>query len=139
MTDVPPFVTELGDEDARWLHCAGERRCVRAGEEIAPEGFPPRHLFVVIEGEFEAPRVAGGPVRAATDGVLLCIRREEVEAKLAGDPTFERRLDKVISKFAPRRRRRPDRSAGAVDAAAPEIPAEFTMPQMIEKLLRGDI
>lgn len=140
MTDVPPFVTELGDEDARWLHCAGERRCVRAGEEIAPEGFPPRHLFVVIEGEFEASAVAGGPVRAATDGVLLCIRREEVEAKLAGDPTFERRLDKVISKFAPRGRRHPERPAAeAPNGGAPEVPAEFTMPQMIEKLLRGDI
>lgn len=142
MSNVPPFVTELGDEDARWLVLAGERRTVRAGEEIAPEGHPPRHLFVVIEGEFEASSVAGGPVRAATDGVLLCIRREEVEAKLAGDPTFERRLDKVISKFAPRRRRTDRLAAGTVCGAAPEIPPEFTMPQMpqmIEKLLRGDI
>ena len=139
MTNVPPFVTELGDEDARWLVLAGERRCVRAGEEIAPEGYPPRHLFVVIEGEFEASSVAGGPVRAATDGVLLCIRREEVEAKLAGDPTFERRLDQVISKFAPRRRRSDRPAAEPGDGRAPEIPAEFTMPQMIEKLLRGDL
>jgi CRP-like cAMP-binding protein len=139
VTNVPPFVTELGDEDARWLHCTGERRCVRAGEEIAPEGFPPRHLFVVIEGEFEASSVAGGPVRAATDGVLLCIRREEVEAKLAGDPTFERRLDQVISKFAPRRRKTDRPASETLDGRAPEIPAEFTMPQMIEKLLRGDI
>ncbi|HEV7589603.1 MAG TPA: cyclic nucleotide-binding domain-containing protein [Longimicrobium sp.] len=139
MTDVPPFVTELGDEDARWLHGAGERRCVRAGEEIALEGFPPRHLFVVIEGEFEASSIAGGPVRAATDGVLLCIRREEVEAKLAGDPTFERRLDQVISKFAPRHRRQPGRLARKPLDAEPDIPAEFQIPQMIEKLLRGDI
>jgi hypothetical protein len=133
--DALPFVTELGAEDARWLHSAGERRVVRAGEEIVPEGMPPRHLFVVIEGEFEAPSVAGGPVRAATDGILLCIARDVVEAKLAADPTLEPRLEKVISKFAPRRRQ-PDPPAAQ---AAPEVPPEFHLPQMIEKLLRGDI
>ena len=71
--------------------------------------------------------IPGATVRAATDGVLLCIRREEVEAKLAGDPTFELRLDKVISKFAPRRRRSDHSTAG--DGGAPEIPAAF-IPQV---------
>ncbi|HVG43128.1 MAG TPA: hypothetical protein VM890_00305 [Longimicrobium sp.] len=139
MPEVLPFVTELGDEDARWLQCVGRRWRVRAGEEIATEGLPDRHLLVVIEGEFEASSVAGGPVRAATDGVLLCIRLEEVEAKLAGDPTFRDRLEEVIAKAAPRRRRPPEKPAAeAVDGAAPNA-AEFHVPDVIKKLLCGDI
>ena len=137
MPDVLPFVTELGDEDARWLDRASERRRVRAGEEIVPEGVPPRHLFVVIEGEIEA--WAGGPVRAATDGVLLCICREAVEAKLAGDPTFERRLKKVMSKFGPRRRNSAPSAARVVEEARPAAPAEFHVPDVIQRLLRGEI
>jgi hypothetical protein len=116
---VPPFVTELSAEDVAWLQGAGERRRMRAGEEI---GFD--HLFVVIEGEFESSPAAGGPLRAATDGVVLCVRREEVEAKLARDPAFKRRLRNVISKLAPPQR--------------PESPAEFHVPTVIEKLLEGD-
>jgi CRP-like cAMP-binding protein len=135
--DVLPFVTELGDEDARWLHRASERRRVRAGEEIVPEGVPPRHLFVVIEGEFEAS--AEGPVRAATDGVLLCICSEAVKAKLAGDPTFERRLNKVISKFAPQRRKSDPPASKVVDDARPAASAEFHVPDVIQRMLRGDI
>jgi hypothetical protein len=135
--NVLPFVTELGDEDARWLHRASERRCVRAGEEIVPEGVPPRHLFVVIEGEFETS--AGGPVRAATDGVLLCICREAVEAKLAGDPTFERRLNRVISKFGPGRRKPDPPVARVAEEGEPKPPAEFHVPDVIQRMLRGEI
>ncbi len=137
MPDVLPFVTELGDEDARWLHCASERRCVRAGEEIVPEGVPPRDLFVVIEGEFEAS--AEGPVRAATDGVLLCICSEAVKAKQAGDPTFERRLNKVISKFGPGRRKSDPPAARVVEEAKPAAPAAFHVPDVIQRMLRGEI
>jgi hypothetical protein len=140
--EVLPFVTELGDVDARWLQCVGRRWRVRAGEEIATE-VPDRHLLVVIEGEFEASSVAGGPVRATTDGVLLCIRLEEVEAKLAGDPSFRDRLETVVAKFAPRRRRPPDppaaAAAEATDDPAPEAPGEFHVLDKIKKMLRGDI
>ncbi|MFL5382663.1 MAG: hypothetical protein ACJ8GN_09145 [Longimicrobiaceae bacterium] len=135
MPYVPPFLTELDDEDARWLDGAGERRRVRAGEEIVTGGVPPRHLFVVIEGEFEASPAAGGSVRAATDGVLLCVPREELEAKAAGDPGFELRLDRVISK-----RRLPRRPATpAKEPAKPTPEGEFHVPTVIEKLLLGDI
>jgi hypothetical protein len=142
--NVLPFVTELGDEDARWLDRAGKRLRVRAGEEVSPDDVPPQHLFVVIEGEFEASSVVGGPVRAATDGVLLCICLEEVKAKLAGDPTLEQRLGKVISKFAPRRRRPPrapvaKAADGAGEAGQSEAPAALAMPDLLEKLLRGEI
>jgi CRP-like cAMP-binding protein len=132
---VPPFITELDDEDARWLDGAGERRRVRAGEEILTEGVPVQHLFVVIEGEFEALPAAGGAVRAATDGVLLCVPREELEAKAADDPGFEHRLDLVISK------RRPPRRPAAQAKKQAKLPAdgEFHVPTVIEKLLLGDI
>jgi len=116
---VPPFVTELSAEDAAWLQGAGERRRMRAGVEFARE-----HLFVVIEGEFELSSAAGGPLRAATDGEVLCVRREEVEAKLARDPAFKRRLRGVISALTPPQR--------------PESPADFHVPTLIEKLLEGD-
>ena len=114
MPYLPPFITELDDEDARWLDGAGERRRVRAGEEIVPEGVPPHHLFVVIEGEFEASPAPGGAVRAATDGVLLCIAREELEAKAAGRP------------------------AQAKKPAEPAPERGIHVPTMIEKLLDGD-
>ena len=135
MLYVPPFITELDDEDARWMDGAGQRRRVRAGEEIVSEGVPPRHLFVVIEGEFEASPAAGGSVRAATDGVLLCVPREELEAKAAGDPGFELRLDRVISK------RRPPRRPAAPAKKPAKLPAdgEFHIPTVIDKLLLGDI
>jgi len=130
LRSVPPFVNELSAEDAAWLHGAGERRRMRAGEEIVHD-----HLFVVIEGEFETSSAAGGPLRAATDGVLLCIRREEVEAKLARDPAFRRRLRGMIRLAPP-----PGRpAAGPVDRAAPAPAADFHVPTMIEKLLEGDI
>ena len=115
MPNVLPFVTELGDEDARWLHCAGKRLCVRAGEEIAPEDVPPQHLFVVIEGEFEPSPAAEGAVRAATDGVLLCIAREELEAKAARRPVKAKK------------------------PAQPAPESSFHVLTMIEKLLDGDI
>ena len=89
MSHDPTIIAELDDEDARWLDGAGERRCVRAGEEIVPEGVPAQHLFVLIEGELESPPAAGGAVRAATDCVLLCISREKIptiiENLLLGD------------------------------------------------------
>jgi CRP-like cAMP-binding protein len=131
----PPFITELDDEDARWLDGAGERRRVRAGEEIASGGVPPKHLFVVIEGEFEESTAAGGAVRAATDGVLLCIPREELEAKAANDPAFEHRM---IAKLAPKRRppRRPPGQAKKPAEPAPE--GSLHVPTVIERLLRGD-
>jgi hypothetical protein len=131
---VPPFITELDDEDARWLDGAGERRRVRAGEEIATGGVPTQHLFVVIEGEFEASPADEGAVRAATDGVLLCVSREEVEAKAAGDPGFEHRLGRVISKRRPRRT--------PVPAKQPPNPApdgSLHVPTVIEQLLRGEL
>ena len=49
---VPPFLGEIGDEDARWLYEHGERRPVAAGERIITEGKTPDHVFVVLEGEF---------------------------------------------------------------------------------------
>ena len=136
MPYVPPFITEFDDEDARWLDGAGELRPVRAGEEIVTEGVPPGHLFVVIEGEFEESPAAGGAVRAATDGVLLCIPREELEAKAADDPAFEHRL---ISKLPPKRRlpRRP--AAPAKKPAEPAPGGGLHVPTVIEKLLRGEL
>jgi hypothetical protein len=126
---LPTFVSELSAEDAAWLQGAGERRRMRAGEEIGRD-----QMFVVIEGEFEPSSAAGGPLRAATDGEVLCVRREEVEAKLARDPAFKRRLRNVISRLAPP----PPRPGHPVDGATPAPATEFHVPTVIEKLLEGD-
>jgi hypothetical protein len=126
---VPPFVTELSAEDAAWLQGAGERRRMRAGEEIGRD-----HLFVVIEGEFETSTAAGGPLRAATDGEVLCVRPEEVAAKVASDPAFRRRLHEVISTLDPTPPASGRPAAGAINGAA----SGFHVPTMIEKLLEGD-
>lgn len=139
MPYLPPFITELDDEDARWLDGAGERRRVRAGEEIVPEGVSAQHLFVLIEGEFEPSPAAGGAVRAATDGVLLCIPREELEAKAADDPGFEHRLDRVISKLAPKRRI-PQRPPPRPKKPAPPAPeGGVHVVNAIQKMLIGDL
>lgn len=140
MHEIPLFVKELDNEDARWLDGAGERRRVRAGEEIVLEDVPSQHLLVVIEGEFEESPAADGAVRAATDGVLLCIPREELAAKVADDPGFQLRLDKVISKLDPKRPRARGRRPARAQQPAHAAPDDGVhVPSIIEKLLRGDL
>jgi hypothetical protein len=133
VTHVPPFLSELRDEDARWLYGAGEWRRVRAGEEIVAAGVPVRHLFVMVEGKLVVSGPPGGAVRAATDGLLLCLPREEVDAKVAGDPEFGTRLSKAISRHID------PRAGKAVEARDPGPVVGFHIPDVIERMLEGDI
>jgi len=133
VSDVPTFLSELRDEDTRWLYGAGEWRRVRAGEEIVHEGVPAQHLYVMVEGELVEPANPGGPVHAATDGLLLCLPREKVDAKVAGDPEFGTRFRKAIS-----RRAEPQAAEGG-EKSKPATTVSFHVPQMIERLLEGDL
>ena len=66
--------------------------------------------------------------------------RQEVEAKRADDPALRSRLDQVMAKL-PRPPRQPPEppAAQADDGAAPGAPAEFHVPNVVKKLLRGEI
>jgi hypothetical protein len=163
---LPPYLGEFADEDAEWIAANGEQRRVRAGEEVITEGVTPEHMHVVLEGEFvvsskslgdpEIQRIGpgellgemsyinqvppGGSVRAVTDGVLMSMRRADIDAKIAADPGFGSRFRKVISDFAFTRvfqygRRR-------IAGEAPRTPAadadDLRVHELIEKLLRGE-
>lgn len=128
MSKFPPFLSGMHDEDARWLHGAGEQRRVQAGEEIVRDGVPAQHLYVVLEGEFVTSLADDGAVRAATDGILLCIRHEDVAARAAGDPAFGTRFHQAISGQPP---------ADEGKGAAP--PPAFHVPDIIAKMLQGDL
>ncbi|HSU15662.1 Crp/Fnr family transcriptional regulator [Longimicrobium sp.] len=168
MPRLPPYLGEFADEDAEWLASAGEQRRVRAGEEVITEGVTPEHIHFVLEGEFvvssrslgdpEIQRIGpgevlgevsyinqvppGGSVRAATDGVLMSVRRADIDAKVAADPAFASRFRKVISEFAVSRillysRRFVD---GESPPPAPSSSADddLRVHELIEKLLRGE-
>jgi CRP/FNR family cyclic AMP-dependent transcriptional regulator len=124
--NLPPYLGEFTDEDARWFAHTGELWRVHAGEVVITEGVTPEHIHVVLKGEFvvssaalrdpEMQRVGpgellgemsyingvppGSSVGAATDGVLLSVRRKDIDAKIDSDPAFGSRFRKVISEFA---------------------------------------
>jgi CRP-like cAMP-binding protein len=162
----PPFLGELSDQDAAWFGAAGQQQRVRAGEVVITEGVTPEHIHVVLEGSFivsserlgdpEIQRIGpgellgemsyinrsppGGSVRAATDGVLLSVRRADIDAKITTDPAFGSRFRKVISEFAVSRmydygRRR----VGEDPPPPPSAPDDdLRVHELIEKLLRGE-
>lgn len=159
---VPPFLGEIGDDDARWLHEHGTRRPVRSGERIITEGKQPDHVFVVLEGEFlvssvslkepELQRVRSGEVLgemsyinrqppgasvdAVTDGLLLAVPRARIDAKIQEDPAFGSRFMKVLSEFALSRFWRFGRRA--LPDANPPLPESVRVDEMIKRLLDGD-
>jgi CRP/FNR family cyclic AMP-dependent transcriptional regulator len=164
----PPYLGEFADEDAAWLYANGERREAAAGEEVITEGVTPEHIFVVLEGEFvvsshslsdpEIHRAGpgellgemsyinqeppGGSVHAATDGVLLCVLRAGIDAKIAADPAFGSRFRKVISDFAVNRIYRYGRRRLTGETPPPFSPSDpdddLRVHELIEKLLRGE-
>jgi hypothetical protein len=173
---------DILQQDARWLHRTCEHRRVHVGEEVIRPGVPPTHLFVVLEGEFEVrpapekklePRRLGPgallwevaylrriapncSVRAATAGMLLCIRPCDVDARVCEDPSFGGRFMKLITEFALEHCENGHRNGtgrpptgngnaryangnGNGPAGAEKIDATaFRVPEVIEKLLRGD-
>jgi CRP-like cAMP-binding protein len=165
---LPPYLGEFADEDAEWLAANGEQRRVSAGEKIITEGVTPEHIFVVLEGEFvvssralgdpEIQRVGpgellgemsyinqeppGGSVSAATDGVLMGVRRADIDAKIAADPGFGSRFRKVISDFAVNRIYRYSRRRMTCEVPPPPPASDpdddLRVHELIEKLLRGE-
>lgn len=166
MPTVPPYLKEFGDEDARWLHEHGAQLRVRAGERVITEGVTPEHIWVVLDGEFrvssrslhdddmlrvkpgellgEISYIQGTPpgatVFAVTDGVVLAVRRADVDAQIARDPAFGSRFRKVLMDFAVNRmwhynRRDWDPPAPQPD---PDPYAELKVHELIERLLRGE-
>jgi len=163
---VPPYLGEIGDEDARWLHEHGVQRRVHAGDRVIAEGATPEHIFVVLEGEFQVSsealndpdmlRVkagellgevsyinhtsAGASVWAVTPSVVLAIRRNDVDAKIADDPAFGSRFRKVLMEFAVNRMWQYNRR----DISPPPPPPasdpyeDLRVHELIEKLLRGE-
>jgi CRP-like cAMP-binding protein len=163
---VPPFLGEFGDEDARWLHEHGVQRRVRAGERVIAEGITPEHIFVVLEGEFRVTSESlndpdmmrvkagellgevsyinrappGASVLAVTGGVLLGIRRGDVDAKIADDPAFGSRFRKVLMEFAVNRMWLYNRRDWNPPPPPPEADPyeDLRVHELIEKLLRGE-
>lgn len=166
MPTVPPYLKEIGDEDARWLHEHGAQVRVRAGDRVITEGVVPEHIWVVLDGEFRVSsegmhdpdmlRVKAGEllgemsyinqtppgasVFAVTDGVLLAVRRADLNAKIAQDPAFGSRFRKVLMDFAVNRMWLYNRRDWNPPPPAPDPDpyAELKVHELIEKLLRGE-
>ncbi len=162
---IPPFLGEFADEDAKWFYSVGERRRVRTGEVVITEGETPEHIHFVLEGGFvvssetlgdpEVARVspgellgemsyitrepAGGSVIATMDGVLLSVRRVDIDAKIEADPAFGSRFRKVLSEFAVTRMYRyPRRNLEDAPDPPRDEDADLRVHELIEKLLRGE-
>ena len=166
MPTVPPYLKEFGDEDARWLHEHGAQVRVRAGEVVITEGETPEFIWVVLDGEFRVSSCSmndpdmlrvkpgellgemsyiqgtapGASVFAVTDGVLLAVRRGDLNAKIARDPGFGSRFRKVLMDFAVNRMWQYNRRDWNPPAPQPEPDpyAELKVHELIEKLLRGE-
>lgn len=164
MANVPPFLGEFDDEDARWLSRHGERRDVVAGDVIISEGRTPAHIFVVLDGEFvvssrslgdaDMQRIRAGEllgeisyiqktppgasVIAAKDGVVLAIPRSEVDQRLAEDPHFAARFQRVISELAVDRLWQYGRRALQPRPQRSVPDDDLRVHELIEKLLRGE-
>jgi CRP-like cAMP-binding protein len=166
LSNGPTYLTEIGDEDARWLREHGVRRHVRSGERVITEGIMPEHIWVVLEGEFQMSseelddpdmlRVKEGEllgevsyinrnppatsVTAVRDGILLAVRRGDLDAKISDDPAFGSRMRKVLMDFAVNRMWDYNHHRPAAPAAqAPDPYADLRVHELIEKLLLGDI
>lgn len=166
MPTVPPYLKEFGDEDARWLHEHGAQVHVRTGDKVITEGVDPGEIWVVLDGEFRVSsegmndpdmlRVKAGEllgeisyikrsppgasVFAVTDGVLLAVRRADLDAKIAQDPGFGSRFRKVLMDFAVNRMWLYNRRDWSPPPPQPDPDpyAELKVHELIEKLLRGE-
>jgi CRP-like cAMP-binding protein len=166
VSTVPPYLQEFGDNDARWLHEHGVLARVRAGDRVITEGVTPEHIYVVLEGEFQISsqsindpdigrvkagellgemsyinrRPPGGSVDAVVDGVLLAVRRNDVDAKIKEDPEFGSRFRKVLMDFAVDRIWTYNRRDNNPPPPPPEPDpyADLRVHELIEKLLRGE-
>lgn len=151
---------------------------MRTGEAVIRVGVTPEHVYAVLEGEFVVSAVPSlmlseqrvGPgallreiaflrctsprrsVHAATDGLLLCIRSADVDARVREDPAFGGRFPAAIAELARRHREHgvranvvgragfPASVGGEGHPGRPWNLATSTAfgPQLIEKLLEGD-
>lgn len=166
MSTVPPYLGEFGKNDARWLYEHGVQVRVRAGDAVITEGVTPEHIYVVLEGEFRVSSrslndpdmlrvkegellgemsyingvAPGATVLAEIDGVLLAVRRADVDAKIVEDPAFGSRFRKVLMDFAVNRMWLYNRRDA--DPPPPQPPADpfadLRVHELIEKLLRGE-
>jgi CRP-like cAMP-binding protein len=164
VSTVPPYLGEFGDEDVRWLHEHGVQRRVLADERVITEGVAPEHIFVVLEGEFRVSSESlndadmmrvkagellgeisyvnrttpGATVLAVVDGMLLAVRRADLDAKIADDPRFGSRFRKVLMEFAVSRMWLYNRREWNPPPPPPDPYADLRVHELIEKLLRGE-
>jgi CRP-like cAMP-binding protein len=149
---------EAEDEDARWLSAHGEQHCVPAGACVATGEAAAERVFIVLDGEFYFQPGNGAAAKllrpgtflgelscgerlssharlsAATDGVLLCLARDEVERRLSRDPAFALRLRRALGGSARRLSRPPP-------AERPPLRdyAAMSVGELINHLLRGEL
>jgi hypothetical protein len=166
VSTVPPYLGEFGKNDARWLHEHGVQMRVLRGDVVITEGVAPQHIYVVLEGEFrvssqsmndpDVMRVRSGEllgemsyinrvppgatVIAEAEGVLLAVRRADVDAKIQEDPGFGSRFRKVLMDFAVNRMWLYNRRDLDPPPPQPEPDpyADLRVHELIEKLLRGE-
>ncbi|HET7230610.1 MAG TPA: cyclic nucleotide-binding domain-containing protein [Longimicrobium sp.] len=166
MPSVPPYLNEIGDEDARWLQEHGVQMHVRAGDRVITEGVTPEHLYVVLDGEFRVSSQAmndpdmlragagellgemsyingsppGASVLAVVDSVLLAVPRADIDAKIDRDPAFGSRFRKMLMDFAVNRMWLYNRRDWNPPPPQPDPDpyADLRVHELIEKLLRGE-
>lgn len=167
----PAYLAEFADEDAAWFVRHGEERRVRPGEVVIEEKVTPEHVFIVLRGKFvvssrslgvlDIQRIGrgeilgemsylnreppGGSVIAHTNGVLLAVRRGDIDARIRVDPAFADRFHRVASNFANsrlwrfvRRRLTADRSdePDPPSPDPPDPPRPEPDPKRVDEILR---
>jgi CRP/FNR family transcriptional regulator, cyclic AMP receptor protein len=163
-TQIPPFMGDFSDDDIRWVIRNGVQLQIPAGEAIIREGTTPIEFFVILKGTFVVSsgqlavpllrrlgpgeiagelsyihrRPAGATVTAEVDSVVLSIRREQLDRKIAEDAGFAGRFHKVVSEFTVDRLYGWRASHGAGPSAAEEDPqTSERIRKLIEDMLSG--
>lgn len=165
MTQVPPFMGDLSDDDIAWLYRNGTLRHVSAGEAIIKEGEDPSEVFFILAGEFVVSTTsytlplersmgpgeitgemsyvnkqpAGATVRARVDSVVLCVSRAKLDRKMATDEKFASRFRKMLLEFAMDRIygwREPHGDAHLPNTQGPN--ASLRVWILIKKMLEGE-
>jgi bacteriocin-type transport-associated protein len=132
------FLGILYDEDLDWLIANGRRQSIPAGTVLIREGEPITAVYIVLEGVFsvsigtlksqEVARLPVGEVvgemsfvdsrppsatvRAVTDGVVLALPRQQLDARLAQNPAFAGRFYRALAVFLADRLRHTTRRLG---------------------------
>ena len=77
-------------------------------------------------------------VSAATDGILLAVRRADLDARIAEDPGFAGRMRGALTEFAANRGWEQENAPRPTQVAG-GAPDDLHVHELIEKLLRGDL